>query len=110
MLRFSTRIVVFSGVFYRWSEPHRTLCTQLVKAGTSAGCNTEEAAGGQSRADFLSKISIALKETRETLFLLRVIQPAQLSDSADLDVLLREADELVAILTTIVKNTKGRGE
>ena len=108
-LRFASRVAVFCGEFHRWSEPRRTLCTQLVRAGTSVGCNVEEAAVGQSRADFLSKISIALKESREALFVLRVIQMARVDDSGTVRALIQEADELVAILTTIVRNTKARG-
>ena len=108
-LRFAAQVAVFAEGFYRWSEPRRTLCTHLVKAATSVGCNAEEAAAGQSRADFLSKISIALKESREALFVLRVIHTARIDDSDMLRSLSREADELVAILTTIVKNTKEGG-
>jgi four helix bundle protein len=108
-LRFASQAAVFAGGLYRWSEPRRTLCTQLVRAATSVGCNAEEAAGGQSRADFLSKISIALKESREALFVLRVIQTARLDESDMLRLLIQEADELVAILTTIVKNTRAGG-
>ena len=108
-LRFAAQVAVFSGGFYRWSEPHRTLCTHLVKAATSVGCNAEEAAGGQSRADFLSKVSISLKESREALFVLRVIHMARIDDSDMLRTLIQEADELVAILTAIVKNTKAGG-
>ena len=45
-----------------------TLSNQLLKAGTSVGANVEEAQAGQSRADFISKNAIALKEARETHF------------------------------------------
>jgi four helix bundle protein len=44
----------------------RTLSRQLIRSGTSIAANIEEAQGGQSRADFLSKMSVALKEARET--------------------------------------------
>ncbi len=108
-LRFACQAAVFSEKFFRWSEPRRTLCTQLVKAATSVGCNAEEAAGGQSRADFLAKIGIAHRESREALFVLRVIKAARLDESDMLRTLIQEADELVAILTTIVRNTKAGG-
>ena len=52
------------------SDVYRTLGRQLLRSGTSFGANTEEAQAGQSRADFTSKYSIALKEARETLFTL----------------------------------------
>ncbi|HEX8845810.1 MAG TPA: four helix bundle protein [Pyrinomonadaceae bacterium] len=47
----------------------RTIGRQLLRSGTSIGANVEEAQAGQSKADFISKISIALKEARETLLL-----------------------------------------
>jgi four helix bundle protein len=50
----------------------RVLAAQLVRCGTSIGANLEEARGGKSRPDFISKCSIALKEARETSFRLRV--------------------------------------
>ena len=50
------------------------LSRQLLKSGTSIGANVEEAIGGQSRKDFLSKISIAYKEARETKFWLRLLR------------------------------------
>jgi len=81
-----------------------------VRAGTSVGQNVEEACAGQSRADFLSKASVSLKEARESLFVLKVIQATHLDESDEVRTLTREADELVAILTTIVKNTKGGTE
>jgi len=51
---------------------------QLMKSGTSVGANVEEAQGGQSRADFLSKMSIAAKEARETHYWLRLIRDSKL--------------------------------
>jgi four helix bundle protein len=51
----------------------RTLSNQLLKAATSVGANSEEAQAGQSRADFISKNAIALKEPRETHYWLRLL-------------------------------------
>ena len=51
----------------------RTLSGQLLRAGTSVGANLEEAQAGQSRADFISKNAIALKEARETHYWLRLL-------------------------------------
>jgi four helix bundle protein len=84
----------------------RTLSRQLLRSGTSIGANIEEAQAGQSRADFLSKYSIALKEARETLYWLRLIAECEIIASLRLAEITLECDELVAILTTIVKNTR----
>ena len=61
----------------------RTLIQQLLRSGTSVGANVEEAQAGQSRADFISKYSIALKEARETLYWLRLLDASgELSNGA----------------------------
>ena len=57
----------------------RTLSKQLLRSATSIGANMEEAQAGQSKADFISKTSIALKEARETLYWLRLLAAAQVS-------------------------------
>jgi four helix bundle protein len=84
----------------------RTLANQLLRSGTSVGANLEESKGGQSRADFLSKVSISLKEARETHYWLRLLNAADILSERQLGPLLDEANQIVAILTTIVKNTK----
>jgi four helix bundle protein len=84
----------------------RTLANQLLRSGTSVGANLEESKGGQSRADFLSKVSISLKEARETHYWLRLLLAADILPERQLTPLLDEANQLVAILTTIVKKLK----
>jgi four helix bundle protein len=85
----------------------RTLSNQLLRSATSVGANLQESKGGQSRADFLSKVSIALKEARETHYWLRLLIAADIVPVVQLSPLLDEANQLVAILTTIVKKVKG---
>jgi len=79
---------------------------QLLRSGTSIGANLEEARAAQSRADLLAKFSIALKESRETLYWLRLIESTCRVPSALLRPALTEANELVAILTTSVIRMK----
>ena len=80
--------------------------SQILRAGTSVGANLEEAQAGQSRADFLSKVSIALKEARETHFRLRVLNESQVFSLPELPELTQEAYELRQILGAIVASTK----
>jgi len=90
----------------------RHLIWQLFKAATSIGSNLEEASAGQSKADFIAKAAIALKEARESYFWLRVIsnkRPALVEAATPL---LREANGLVSVLTVILRNARsnpGRG-
>ena len=81
---------------------------QLVRAATGGGSNYEEARGAESRADFIHKLGIANKEVREALYWLLLTQEAALVVDAELDALTREADELVAILTSSIRTAKER--
>jgi len=78
---------------------------QLVRAVSSGGSNYEEARGAESRADFIHKVSVATKELREALYWLGLAQEAELF-STDTEPLVREANELVAILTSSIKTAK----
>jgi len=81
----------------------RDIGRQLLRSATSIGANLEEADAAQSRADFISKCSIALKEARESLYWLRLLEKTGKSESPQL---CDECDQLVAILTTIVRKTR----
>jgi four helix bundle protein len=86
----------------------RSLGRQLLRAGTSIGANVEEAQAGQSRADFVSKYSIALKEARETMYWLRLIHECENGVGNDCQRLLAESDEISRIIGRIIVNTKDR--
>ncbi len=72
--------------------------TQLLRAGTSSGANYEEACGAESRADFSHKLGVVLKELKESRFWLRAIHRTQLLAPQRVDLLLKECDELCAII------------
>ena len=103
---FAIRIVKLCQYLDEKPGVKRTLSNQLLRSGTSVGANIEEAQAGQSRADFLSKMSIASKEARETLYWLKLLEKAELISDDRLQDLKQEADEIVRILTSIVKSTK----
>ena len=81
------------------------LSKQLLKSGTSIGANVEEALAGQSRADFLSKMSIASKEARETNYWLRLLKDSGIISETEIEPLLAESESIANILTSIVKTT-----
>jgi four helix bundle protein len=88
----------------------RTLGRQLLRSGTSIGANVEEAQAGQSKADFISKYAIALKEVRETIYWLRLLTASGFFRDGSADTLRREAEELSRIIgSIIVTSKKGRG-
>ena len=88
------------------SDVYRTLGRQLLKAGTSIGANTEEAQAGQSRADFISKYAIALKEARETTYWLRLLRETGSINDDSIGTLIQEAGEISKIIGSIIVNTK----
>ena len=86
-------------------EREYVISKQLLRSGTSIGANVEEAIAGQSRIDFLSKISISLKEARETRYWLRLLKESELIN-INVDTYLMDSFELISILSAIVKTTK----
>ena len=82
------------------------LAKQLLRCGTSIGANVEEAIGGQSRADFVSKLSIAYKEARETSYWLRLLKDTGYLTEQEFDSIYADSDELCRIIAAIQKSTK----
>ncbi len=106
---FARRIVKLCQVLEETPGVSRTLANQLLRSGTSIGANVEEGQASQSKADFISKYSIACKEARETHYWLRLLAATDIIPHQRLASLETECNELIAILTTIVKkmrNTK----
>ena len=85
------------------------VASQLVRSGTSAAPNYGEAQGAESRVDFLHKMKIALKELRETLIWLKIIERKPMASSKRLGPLLKECNELIAIFVTSIQ-TAERGK
>ena len=79
---------------------------QLLRSGTSVGANIREALYAQSRKDFISKLNIALKEASETDYWLDVLHEAEYFNEQEFNSLKTDNDELLKLLTTIIKTTK----
>ena len=82
------------------------LSRQLLRAGTSIGANVEEAIGAQSKKDFLSKVSIAYKEARESKYWLRLLRDSKLIDAKVADELIQDIEELLKLMGAIISSTK----
>ena len=82
------------------------LSKQLLRSGTSIGANVAEAQQAQSKADFVSKISIALKETTETKYWLRLLNATDYLSDVEIKTLLADCVEIEKILTLIIKSSK----
>ncbi len=77
------------------------LSKQLLRSGTSIGANIEESIGGQSKADFISKLSIAYKEARETVYWIKLLKATEFLTIDKADSLIKDADEICRILGKI---------
>lgn len=102
---FAVRIV---NVYkYLSSEKKEFVLTkQLLRCGTSIGANITEAQQAQSRADFIAKLSIALKEACETNYWLRLLHAANFLSEAEFHSLVVDCQEIEKMLTSIVKTSK----
>ena len=80
------------------------LSKQLLRSGTSIGANVAEGVRAQSKADFISKMAIALKEANETDYWLRLIHKVGLIGDDEFTVYSKDNDELIALLTSITKS------
>jgi len=103
---FAVRVVKLCQHLDEHPGVNRTIARQLLRSGTSIGANVEEGKGSQSRADFVAKYYIAVKEARETNYWLRLLKACDILSETKLDSLTDESDQLIRILTTIVKKTK----
>ena len=103
---FAKRIVKLCQTLEELGGVTQTLSRQLIRSGTSIGANVEEGQASQSRKDFRLKYNIACKEARETLYWLRLIAETDLVPPERLKPMMEECNELVAILTSIVKKLR----
>jgi four helix bundle protein len=103
---FAVQIVPLCEALCAAPGARQVLGNQLLRCATSIGANVEEAQAGQSRPDFIAKMSIALKEARETEYYLRLILASNLNTSRQLEAALQEAEELKKILGAILVSAK----
>jgi four helix bundle protein len=83
------------------------LSKQLLRSGTSIGANIAESQQAQSRADFISKLCIALKEASETNYWLRLLHATDFLSDAEHTSIIDDCQELEKMLTAIIKSSKG---
>ena len=102
---FALRIVRLY-LFLKDEKREYTLAKQVLRSGTSIGANVEEAIGGQSDKDFLSKMSIAYKEARETHYWIRLLSDSGFIKPNEKDSLINDCEELLKIIGSIQKSMK----
>lgn len=82
------------------------LSKQLLRSGTSIGANIEEADAGQSKRDFIAKMQISLKEAKECHYWIRLLRDSDFLDEKMAASFITDCNEIIAILTSILKSAK----
>ena len=104
---FARRIVRLYVALSKTNVVAQVLGKQFLRSGTSVGANYREANRARSKAEFISKIGDCVKEADETLYWLELLSEENIIASSRLRLIIKEADELVAIFTTISKRARG---
>jgi four helix bundle protein len=104
---FARRIIRLYCALPKNNAAAQILGKQALRAGTSVGANYREAHRARSKAEFISKVGDCLKEADETLYWLELLLEEKFVSARRLQPLMKENDELLAILTTISKRAKG---
>ena len=102
--RFALRIIKL----YSWLHLKRefVLSKQVLRSGTAIGALIREAEHAQSKADFISKLSIALKEANETEYWLTLLKDSKYLSEKEFISIHKDCNELISLLVSIVKTTK----
>ena len=104
---FAIRIIKLTR--YLQEDKHEyVLSKQILRSGTSIGANARESNNAQSRADFLSKLSIALKEADETQYWLELLEESDIISKSQFESLNDNLTEIIAMLTASIKTTKNK--
>lgn len=101
---FTTRVV--NATNYLKQHKATTLADQFFRSGTSIGANCSEAVYAASPADYLNKLTIALKEANETLHWIEVMKASKLINDATYESIYKDCQEIVKILATLTHNVK----
>lgn len=108
LMNFSVDVIKISGKVNK-NFAGRQIAGQLIRSSTSAGANYEEACGAESRADFVHKLQIVLKELRESIYWLRLISRTDMVENEKFATHIQEANELANIIgKSIITAKKNR--
>ena len=102
---FAARIIKLQRYLIK-DKKETVISKQIVRSGTSIGANINEANYGQSKADFISKLHISLKETAETEYWLRLLVKSELLTSEEGESLLKDCLEIKRVLISSINTAK----
>jgi four helix bundle protein len=102
---FALRVVKLAK-YLEWERKEFVLSRQVLRSGTAVAALVREAEHAESKADFIHKMSIALKEANETLYWLELLHQAEYIDEQSFQSIGADSEELIKLLTAIVKTSK----
>ena len=102
---FAVRIIKFAR-FLQYERKDHIISNQIFRSGTSIGANIRESYNAQSKADFINKLYIALKEADETAYWLELLMESEIIDNQQFDSLYNDLKEIIALLTASIKTAK----
>ena len=105
--RFADRIVKMCKYLSKKRTGDKDMIHQIYRSGTSIGANVAESQYAQSKPDFLTKLTIALKEANETLFWIERLHSAGNLSDVEFDSIKTDNEELIKLLTSITETLKG---
>jgi len=107
--KFAVEIILLVRKFPKTADGY-VVGRQLVKSGTVIGANYHSSRRGKSHADFVSKMKVSEEEADESVYWLTLVEETKIVNDPKVKELLREANELTAILTSANKTAKGKGK
>lgn len=106
---FALRIIKLNR-YLREERNEFMMSHQIYKSGTGIGANVSESMHAQSRADFIHKLEIALKEARETKYWLELLYESETIEEKHFSSIINDNNILIGTITNIVKKTKEGGD
>src|SRR5574338_1088521 len=104
--KFAIRIIRFYKLKLSSDYHLNSLFKQLLRSGTSIGANVSEAQSAFTKKDFINKLGISLKESRETEYWLRLLKESEVISLKEFNSLFSDSDEISKLLTSIIKSSK----
>lgn len=105
--KFSIRIAKFYKILLQRDKSYDPLYKQILRSGTSLGANISEAQSAPSKKDFINKLVISLKESRETDYWLKLLKEIDAITEQEFKSLIEDCEELTKMLVSSIKTSKG---
>ena len=103
---FASRILTLVARLWDRGPAARHVATQMMRCGTSIGSNAEEAQEGQTKPDYIAKMSVSRKEARETTWWLRLLLKNNIASNDEVEWELSEANQLLAMIRAAIRTAR----